>query len=389
MRQKLVADLRKDLNRLDSLASQAQAQDDALAAEVKRLEKELKDLAESTRTEGKNLGELFQLADEVQTGENTQKRINDEIAASRLAPIRSPRPALEEPATPTSAKNDRRLKFTVGAAAGAFALVFLGVAFVEFRSRRVYAPEDVGRGLGLPLLGTLPAISSAGRRPLADDAASVSVEQGALLEAIDAVRTTILHAGRSRPLRVLMVTSAAMGEGKSTLAMQLAASLARSWRRVLLVDGDLRHPTAHQLFGLAEGPGLSEVLRGEMQADEAMQATALNRLSLLPAGRCDRHALEALSQEALGKVLGALKELYDFVILDVSPVLPVSDALQLGQHVDGVLLSVLRDVTRLPDVWEARQRLATLNVPVLGAVVIGGKASVYGGLNPVPLRLNG
>ena len=87
--------------------------------------------------------------------------------------------------------------------------------------------------------------------PQADDAASVSAEQGALLEAIDAVRTTILHAGRSRPLRVLMVTSAAMGEGKSALAMQLAASLARAWRRVLLVDGDLRHPTAHHLFGLS------------------------------------------------------------------------------------------------------------------------------------------
>jgi succinoglycan biosynthesis transport protein ExoP len=389
LRQTRVAELRKNLDHLESQASQAHAQDDALAAVVKQLEKDLKDLAENSRTEGKNLAELYQLADEVQTGENTQKRINDEIAATRLAPIAYPRLVLEEPATPTSARNDRRLKFTLAAAGGAFGLVFLAVALVEFRARRVYAPVDVTRGLGLPLLGTLPAVGSAARRPLADDATTVSSEQGALLEAVDAVRTMILYAGRTRPLRVVMVTSAGMGEGKSTLALQLAASLARSWRRVLLVDGDLRHPSAHEQCGLAGAPGLCEVLRGEIHADEAIQATKLNRLSLLPAGRCDRHALEALAQESLGEVFAGFKEIYDFVILDVSPVLPVSDALQFGQHVDGVLLSVLRDVTRLPDLWAARQRLAGLNVPVLGAVVIGGPTSVYGGLNPVPLRLNG
>lgn len=389
LRETIVADLRKNLKKLESEAAQAHSTDDALAAEIQRLEALQRSLLDSTRPEGHKFDKVFDLQDKVQTKENTLKMTNDKISHLQLAPATPQRLVLEEPSTPTSADQRTRVKYTLVTAGGAFGLVFLAVVLVEYSGRRVYSGEDVRRGLGLPLLGTLPSVSFAARRPLADDATTVPPEQGALLAAVDAIRTTILHAGQSRPLRVLMITSAGMGEGKTSLAVQLAASLARSWRRVLLVDGDLRNPSVHQHFNVASGPGLSEILRGEVHGDEAVQATSLNRLSLLPAGRCDRHALEALSQESLGDIFAGFKDLYDFVILDVGPVLPVSDALQFGHHVDGVVLSVLRDVTRLPDLWATRQRLSALNIPILGAVVVGGRAQVYGGVNPAPLRLNG
>jgi capsular exopolysaccharide synthesis family protein len=177
--------------------------------------------------------------------------------------------------------------------------------------------------------------------------------------------------------RVVLVTSAVGGEGKTTLASHLAASLARAWRKTLFIDGDLRNPAAHQQFGLPAGPGFAEALRGEVEFGDAVRPTPLSRLWVLTAGKCDNHALQALAQEGLGGAFERLKEQYDFLVVDTSPVLPVPDALLLGQHADAVLLAVLRDVSRLPAVHYARQRLEGLGIRVLGAVVLGEKVETY------------
>src|SRR5206468_9229296 len=95
------------------------------------------------------------------------------------------------------------------------------------------------------------------------------------------------------------------------------------------------------------------------------------RLWLLPAGRWDAHAIQALAQDGINEKFKQMKEQYAFVIFDSCPVLPVADALLLSQHVDGVIFSVLRDVSRLPAVHAAQQRLSSLGVRTLGAVVIG------------------
>src|SRR4029077_14675291 len=97
-------------------------------------------------------------------------------------------------------------------------------------------------GLGLKVLGTVPAI------PTGKNAANNPKWQNQLNESIDAIRTVLLHDARNDDLRVLMVSSANSGEGKTTLTTQLAASLARAWKRTLIIDGDLRHPGAHVLF---------------------------------------------------------------------------------------------------------------------------------------------
>ena len=101
-------------------------------------------------------------------------------------------------------------------------------------------------------------------------------------------------------------------------------------------------------------------------------------LSLLPAGRCDAAAIQALAQDEVQTLFYHLKEEYEFVIIDVSPVLPVADALLIGQHTDAVVLSVLRNVSRLPAVHAAQQRLTSLGIRVLGAVVIGEGLEAYG-----------
>src|SRR5262249_26886645 len=165
---------------------------------------------------------------------------------------------------------------------------------------------------------------------------------------------------------------------KTSLASQLAASLARAWRKTLLVDGDLRHPAAHKLFDLTLEPGLSEVLRGEANLPDAIKPTLMSRLWMMPAGHWDAHAVQALAQGGVRRMFDELRGQYDFIVVDSSPVLPVADALLLGQHVDAVLFSVLRDVSRLPSLQAASQKLQHLGVRTLGAVVIGTSTDLGG-----------
>ena len=183
----------------------------------------------------------------------------------------------------------------------------------------------------------------------------------------------LLHASRSESLRVIMITSASGGEGKTSLATQLAASLARAWRKTLLLDGDLRKPTAHKVFDVPQDPGFSELLRNEVSVGDAIKPTLLGRLWLMPAGQFDSHALQALAQDNMRTVFEQLKQQYDFIIVDACPVLPVADALVLGQHVDGVIFSILRDVSRVPAVYAAQQKMNNLGIRTLGAVMIGAK----------------
>src|SRR5207302_5332826 len=120
------------------------------------------------------------------------------------------------------------------------------------------------------------------------------------------------------------------------------------------------------------------------ELDDAIKPTALGRLWLLPAGKVDSHALQALAQDNVAALFERLKEQFDFIVLDTSPILPVPDALLLAGHADAVLLAVLRDVSRVPAVYAAQQRLQALGIRPVGAVVIGEKAESYGRAIPYP-----
>ena len=193
--------------------------------------------------------------------------------------------------------------------------------------------------------------------------------QSLLVESIDAARTMILHASRIEAIRTVMITSAVKGEGKTSLACHLATSLARAGRRTLLIDCDLRSPAAHRLFDLPPGPGLSEVLRGEVDAADVIQPTPAHGLHLIPAGRCDALAIQALAQDGIRALFDDLRARYDFIIVDSAPVLPVADSLLVSQVVDAVIFSILRDVSRVPMVHAAYERLTALGTRTLGAVV--------------------
>jgi capsular exopolysaccharide synthesis family protein len=362
-----IADLERKLNA-------ARSEEESLAREVTTANARLLEAEHSgSRALDRTDKGLNALTIAVAQIEEVRHGLGAEIGRLETETVSNNRVALlESPSNPAPTKNDKRYKVAGATFLGVFGLVFLAFAFTEFARKPLRRPEEVSHGLALPVLGTVPEMSESSRRPLSADGGT-SPGEAAVLEAIDGVRASVLHAARTEPLHILLVSSPKSGEGKTPVAGHLAASLARSWRNVLLIDGDLRQPSLHTLFDLPAGPGFAEVLRGEMELDEAVQATPLARLSVLPAGRCDRLAVEALSQLTLGEQMAQLKENFDFVVIDVSPVLETADVLQLGQHADAVILSVLRDVSRLPEVHAARERLEGLGMRVLGAVV-GGRS---------------
>ena len=226
--------------------------------------------------------------------------------------------------------------------------------------------------LGLTVVGSLPMLPARARR----NGVMASQEKdrywySLLLESIDATRTMLIHAARLGSHRVVMIASALPGEGKTSLASHLATSLARSGQKTLLIDADLRCPSIHRLFDLTPDPGLSELLRGEVAFEDVIVSTAVEELKVLTAGKCDARTLRILSQGGLGGLFARLKEQYDFVIVDSSPILPVADAQIIAQQVDAVLFSILADVSRKTKILAAYQRIAALGVKVLGAVVTG------------------
>jgi capsular exopolysaccharide synthesis family protein len=226
----------------------------------------------------------------------------------------------------------------------------------------------VSTGLGIRVVGAVPDLSAkAQRRAIVHS--EIDARGHLLLESIDAIRALLLRDSTIEATRVVMVTSAVGGEGKTTLASHLAGSLARAGRRTVLVDCDLRTPAIHQLFELPLQPGFSEVLLEEIDLANAIQNTTVPGLSLLSAGQWDREVMQALAREGGRDLLERLREEFDFVIVDSHPVLAASDSLLLGQHADAVILSVLRDVSQSPRVYAACQRLATLGIRILGAVV--------------------
>jgi capsular exopolysaccharide synthesis family protein len=289
------------------------------------------------------------------------------------------RVSVVEPAqVPRERTNDRKIKYGSAAAIGAFALAFLCVALLDFRLRRVNSVQDITQGLGLPVVGTLPLVPNRDARQLLKlDDTEANPEQLALREAVDGVRTVVLHAGRQQPLQVLLVSSPLTGEGKTTLASQLATSLARSGRRTLLLDCDLRSPSCAELFNRPGVPGVCEVLRGDVPVEDAIQTTEQALLFLIPAGKCDNKALQALSQDLPKNLFDILREHFEYIVVDSGPILPVSDTLQIATHTDAVLIAILEQASQLPAVHHAQQKLATLGIRVLGAVVGGTQQQVY------------
>ncbi len=243
----------------------------------------------------------------------------------------------------------------------------LAVTLWDYKAKRLNSTNDIQNAIRMPVIGTIPSLRGGITNLIGGRGAS----EANIADSTDSIRAAILYGGQGKKLKSVLVTSAVGHEGKSTVASQLAVSLARAGQRTLLVDADVRNPQQHAVFGLPLDRGLCDVIRGQATVEEVVQATPAEGLWILPAGRYDMAVMQAISGPALPKMMDRLESQFDFVIMDSGPVLTGPGAMICGQHVDAAVISTRRDVSQIPKIDEAFKRLQSVGVYVLGSVVNG------------------
>lgn len=356
---------------------------DRLKKEVDRKSEDVsKSIELRQNQQSKKLDDMEARRVEIERLDTHCKFVLDELEAVRTEAHAPPRAitlfdAQEAVAVPR-ADPLREVKLTSLAGFGALFLTVLGVSFLEFRARRIYQPEDVADQLGMRVLGVLPNMPEEVRtQAFRTDGLDDLYRRNVFASAVDSLRTVLLHEAAGNGARVLMVGSAVEGEGKTTLASNLAVSLARAGKRTLLVDADLVHPAAHAMFGLPPQPGLADLLREQGSVADLVRPTPAPGLWLLPAGQADPAAIRALDQNQVGRIFERLKAEYDVIVVDSSPLLPLAQSMLIGKGCDAVVLTVLHGTSRVLPVYAGYHRLAILGVPVMGAVFLGAQGPAY------------
>ncbi|MEO1526302.1 MAG: polysaccharide biosynthesis tyrosine autokinase [Planctomycetota bacterium] len=241
----------------------------------------------------------------------------------------------------------------------------LGLAW-EMRTNRVTDSLALDRYTGLaPVVGELAKSPTAG-------SSRGSRNRRVFQESVDTLRANLFLSKDTRESRSIAIVSSMSGEGKSTTASQLAISLAKaSGKTVLLVDGDMRCPDQHDVFGLPLGPGLSGVLSDEANLDDAICTELGDLIHVLPAGRLKASPHRLMSPEAMKELVNEALEKYEFVIFDTAPVLSAGETLAVASAVDSTLVCAMRDVTRMDSVVRTTHRLESAGANVAGTVFNG------------------
>ncbi|RHB49238.1 CpsD/CapB family tyrosine-protein kinase [Exiguobacterium sp. AM39-5BH] len=183
------------------------------------------------------------------------------------------------------------------------------------------------------------------------------------------IRTNLEFTAIDDELQTMVITSASSGEGKSTTSSNLAVVYAQQGKRVLLVDCDMRRPTAHFTFRLSNGIGLSTVLAKKTTVEKATHSTQVENLDLIAAGPIPPNPSELLSSKMMDRVLEELKAIYDVIILDAPPMMQVADTRLLARKVDGVVLVVGCDKSDRQMVVKAKEQLMLADAHILGVVL--------------------
>jgi len=307
-----------------------------IKSELANLERKLKELPEAER-------ELARLTRQATVSADIyifllQKHEEARIAkAATISNINVIDPAIlpEHPIKPRKKKN-LLLGLLVGAMFG------VGLAFFqEYLDDTINDVDTAKRLLGFPLLAVIPHIrrkdeenSSAEGRTLI----SHLEPKSSATEAFRSLRTAVHFSSANHDRKRLLITSAFPGEGKTTVAANLAVIMAQTGQKICLVGCDLRRPSLHELFDFDRSPGLTEVLIGDTELDTAIHATAIENLSFIGSGITPPNPSELLGSRQMENILELLAERYDCVLLDAPPLLPVTDAALLAPKCDQTLL---------------------------------------------------
>ncbi len=270
---------------------------------------------------------------------------------------------------------------------GALLGAVLGIGFAYARQRlddTVRSPEELEHATNTPVLGTIVRMPGDAKRPLMYRLATLLYPRSPAAEGFRHLRTGIEFASNDTGLKLLLVTSAMPGDGKTTCAANLAVAFAQAGHSVCLVDADLRKPALHEVFGLPNLTGLSDLLRGDESTFEAAtHPTEVTGLRILTSGLVPPNPAELVASPRMRAVLASITGEVDLVILDSPPLQAVTDAAILASLAGGTILVAAAGKTRRALIVRARDTLARVGANVLGTALNGiderdGKDAAFG-----------
>lgn len=351
------------------------AQRSSVAAAADEVERRLEEAKQEVLDLGKRVAnssnKSSDLAAELQIAANTystlaekleQLRINEQLE-SGPGRVVSPAVVDTEAVSPRLARNVT-LALVLGLALG------VGIAFLyEYLDNTIKSTDELEKLYSAPVLGTIPVDrmdrSTKRRLAIVEDPGSSTAE------AYRVLRNSLDFVNFQNDIRTIIVTSAAPGEGKSTVAANLAAALAQAGKRVVLVSVDFRRPTTDQFFGVNNMIGLSDVLLGTHSLKSALQRPGDDQLLVLTAGKMPPNPSELLGSAKMRDIVQALGDWGEWVIIDTPPLLAVADPASVARWSDGVLMVSQAGVSTRDAGKRALELLEKVGAKVVGAVVWG------------------
>lgn len=346
-----------------------QARRQMLAQRREAVHAEHEKLTNELRRMGVFNSELQVLQVEMESDEQLAHSINEEIQSVELEMNSKPKIDVLFEAFIPDTEGNWLMKYMQIIATWCLAMAgsVLGITMWDMQHQRVNTPQEVIDSGDVRVIGSLPTLNGRRHRRNLDVT---------LTRSIDSIRTALLYAKKDAPYEVVMVTSALGQEGKTTVASQLAVSFARSGRRTLLIDADIRNPQQHTFLGMQMEKGLSELLRSEATLEDVLKPTRAEGLWAMHAGHRDANTEQYLASAVVSKLFSELRSRFDLIVVDTGPAMTAPDAMLIGQQADAAIVSVRRDVSRLPKVTEAIDRLRSVGIQIAGVVLNGAGVDV-------------
>jgi capsular exopolysaccharide synthesis family protein len=238
----------------------------------------------------------------------------------------------------------------------------------EYLDSRIKTPDELKTYLGLPFLGLVPSVAAKELQ-----AETPLINNGdvppSFSEAIRAIRTSVIFSSADEGARTVVITSTAPSEGKTLISSNLAVGLAQAGQRTLIIDGDMRRPRLHEVFGKQQEPGLSNVLVGTSPLHDALAMTSIPNLYVLPAGHLPPNPAELLGSTRYLELIEELRQVFDWILIDAPPVMAVTDAAIISHTATGVVFVVGAEMTSRRNAVAAVEQLQQARAKFIGAVL--------------------